>query len=157
MKKIFLKCISPSVITALAMTGTTVQSAEQIEEIVVVGIKASVKQALDIKRENTNFVDAISSEDVGKLPDHNIAEALQRIPSVTIQRERGEGDFVSIRGLGPGFVRGAVNGRTLVSGTESFNSTLNGGAASTTGRATNHDVLPSEVISTLGVYRKCIG
>ncbi len=153
MKKIFLKCISPSVITALAMTGTTVQSAEQLEEIVVVGIKASVKQALEIKRENTNFVDAISSEDVGKLPDRNIAEALQRIPGVTIQRERGEGDFVSIRGLGPDFVRGTVNGRTLVSGTESFNSTLNGGAVNTTGRATNFDVLPSEVISTLEVYK----
>ena len=153
MKKIFIKRILAGMVTALGMTGVAVQAVEQLEEIVVTGIKASVKQALDIKRENTNFVDAISAEDVGKLPDRNIAEALQRVPGVAIQRERGEGDFVSIRGLGPEFVRGTVNGRTLTSGTESFDSTLNGAEANTTGRETNFDVLPSEIINTLEVYK----
>lgn len=124
-----------------------------IEEVVVTGIRASVRDSIEAKRANANIVDAISAEDVGKLPDRNIAEALQRVPGVAISRERGEGDFVSIRGLGPDFVRGAVNARTLTSGTESFNSTLNGGAASTTGRATNFDVLPSEIIDTLEVSK----
>ena len=124
-----------------------------IEEIQVRGIRKSQSEALGIKKENTNFVDAISAEDVGKLPDRNIAEALQRVPGVAIQRERGEGDFVSIRGLGPDFVRGTINGRTYTSGTESFDSTLNGASARTTGRATNFDVLPSEIIDTLEVYK----
>ncbi|MCP3675477.1 MAG: TonB-dependent receptor [Gammaproteobacteria bacterium] len=125
----------------------------EIQTIVVRGIRGSVKESLNIKRFDSNFVDAISAEDVGKLPDRNVAEALQRIPGVAIQRDRGEGDFVSIRGLSPDFVRGSVNGRTLVSGTESFDSTLDGGAASTTGRATNFDVLPSEIINTLEVFK----
>lgn len=125
----------------------------EIEKIEVRGIRGSVKESLNIKRFDSNFVDAISAEDVGKLPDRNVAEALQRIPGVAIQRDRGEGDFVSIRGLSPDFVRGSVNGRTLVSGTESFDSTINGGAASTTGRATNFDVLPSEIINTLEVLK----
>lgn len=124
-----------------------------IEEIVVTGIRAAVRNSIEAKRANANIVDTISAEDVGKLPDRNIAEALQRVPGVAISRERGEGDFVSIRGLGPDFVRGTVNARTLTSGTESFNSTLNGGAASTTGRATNFDVLPSEIIDTLEVSK----
>ena len=128
-------------------------AAAELEEVVVTGIRQSQAEALGIKRENVNFVDAISAEDVGKLPDGNIAEALQRVPGVAIQRERGEGDFVSIRGLGPDFVRGTVNGRTYTSGTESFDSTLNGGAAKTTGRATNFDVLPSEIIDVLEVYK----
>ncbi len=124
-----------------------------IEEIVVTGIKSSIEEALEIKRQNVNFVDAVTAEDVGKLPDRNVAEALQRVPGVTIQRERGEGDFVSIRGLGPEFVRGTVNGRTIVSGTESFNSVRNGAEANTTGRETNFDLLPSEIIDTLEVYK----
>ena len=125
----------------------------EIEEIIVTGIRQSHAEALGIKRDSVNFVDAISAEDVGKLPDGNIAEALQRVPGVSIQRERGEGDFVSIRGLGPDFVRGTVNGRTYASGTESFDSTLNGGAARTTGRATNFDILPSEIIDVLEVHK----
>ena len=129
------------------------ESGGEIEEIVVTGIRQSQAEALGIKRDNVNFVDAISAEDVGKLPDGNIAEALQRVPGVAIQRERGEGDFVSIRGLGPDFVRGTINGRTYTSGTESFDSTLNGAAAKTTGRATNFDVLPSEIIDVLEVYK----
>ena len=128
-------------------------SQEVIEEVVVTGIRQSQAEALAIKRENVNFVDAISAEDVGKLPDHNIAEALQRVPGIAIQRERGEGDFVSVRGLGPDFVRGTINGRTYTSGTESRDSTLNGARDRTTGRATNFDVLPSEIIDTLEVYK----
>ena len=87
---------------------------EELEEIIVAGIRQSHAEALGIKRDSVNFVDTISAEDVGKLPDGNIAEALQRVPGVAIQRERGEGDFVSIRGLGSDFVKGTgtVNGRT---------------------------------------------
>ena len=142
-----------SVQGAVLVTASSAIGQEAIEEIVIRGIRKSQSEALGIKKENINFVDAISAEDVGKLPDRNIAEALQRIPGITIQRERGEGDFVSIRGLGPDFVKGTINGRTYTSGTESFDSTLNGASAKTTGRATNFDVLPSEIIDTLEVYK----
>ena len=134
-------------------TGAAHAEAAAIEEVVVTGIRQSQAEALGIKRESVNFVDAISSEEVGKLPDKNIAEALQRVTGVAIQRGRGEGDFVSIRGLGPDFVRGTTNGRTLVSATEAWDSTLSGGFASRTGRATNFDILPSEIIDTLEVVK----
>ena len=124
-----------------------------LEEIVVTGVRDSLRKALAVKRRSPNFVDALSVEDIGKLPDKNIAEALQRVTGVAIQRDRGEGDFVSIRGLGPDFVRATMNGRTIVSGTEAFDSTLSGGRATRTGRATNFDILPSEVVDTLRVVK----
>ena len=68
-------------------------------------------------------VAAVNAEDVGKLPDQNVDEALQRATGVSIQCSRGEGDFVSIRGLGPTFARGTINNRTLVSATESRDAT----------------------------------
>ena len=126
---------------------------EGFEEIVVRGIRDAQEASLDLKRNAAGFVDAISAEDIGKLPDQNIAEALQRITGVAIQRGRGEGDFVSIRGLGPEFVRSTVNGRTVISATEAFNNTLSGGDRVSTGRETNFDSLPSEVISTLEVIK----
>lgn len=135
-----------------AQTGEA-SSVVLLEEVVVTGVKDSLRKALAIKRRSLNFVDALSVEDIGKLPDKNVAEALQRVTGVAIQRDRGEGDFVSIRGLGPDFVRGTMNGRTIVSGTETFDSTLSGGRASRTGRATNFDILPSEVVDSLQVIK----
>ena len=127
--------------------------AEQLEEVVVTGIRRSIEESLKIKQNATGFVDAISAEDIGKLPDQNVAEALQRIPGVAIQRSRGEGDFVSIRGLGPDFVRGSVNGRSLLSATIFVDPNINGGITSNTGRAANFDTLPSEIINTLEVIK----
>ena len=129
------------------------ESAEVIEEVVVSGIRKSVQEALAVKQDSTNFVDAISAEDVGKLPDSNIAEALQRVAGVAIQRNRGEGDFISIRGLGPNFVRSTLNGRSILSATESRHATQSGGVDSSTGREINFDVLPAEIISSLEVVK----
>ncbi len=124
-----------------------------VEEIIVTGIRGSLNRSLDIKRGSAEFVDAISAEDIGKLPDQNVAEALQRVPGVAIQRSRGEGDFVSMRGLGPEFVRGTLNGRTLVSGTETQTFTRSGNVETSNGRETNFDLLPSELISVLRVTK----
>lgn len=129
------------------------ESSVGIGEVVAVGIRASQMRALAIKRMSPVFLDAITAEDAGKFPDRNISEALQRVPGVAIQRTRGQGDFVSIRGLGPEFVRGSINGRTLVSATESFNPVLSGGVGASTGRATNFDVLPSEIIESVEVQK----
>lgn len=128
-------------------------SDDEAGTIVVTGIRGSLSRALDTKRQASGFVDAINAEDVGKLPDSNVAEALQRVTGVSIQRSRGEGDFVSIRGLGPNFVRGTINDRTIVSSTESRDATRSGGAESSTGRETNFDILPAELISNVIVTK----
>lgn len=133
--------------------GQESETSADIEEVIVIGFRQSQEVSLGIKRENVNFVDAIVAEDIGKLPDTNVAEALQRVSGVAIERSRGEGDFVSIRGLGPEFVRATINGRTMVSATESFDSTLNGAFQRSTGRETNFDVLPSEIVSALTVFK----
>ena len=153
--------LSVGILAALASLfggGANAQSSSDdanmlLEEVVVTGIRSSLERALDIKQQATGFVDAISAEDIGKLPDQNVAEALQRVPGVAIQRSRGEGDFVSIRGLGSDFVRGTINGRSLINATETVDPIFNGNRVTSTGRAANFDVLPSEVINTLEVVK----
>ena len=73
----------------------------QIEEVVVTGIRGSLRESLETKREAVGVVDAITAEDVGKFPDKNLAEALQRVPGIVINREFGEGERVNLRGTGP--------------------------------------------------------
>lgn len=102
---------------------------ELLEEIVVTGIRASLERAMDVKRDSQGVVDAISSEDIGKFPDTNLAESLQRITGVSINRDNGEGAKVTVRGLGPDFNLVTLNGRqmpgatiedTFASGSRSF-------------------------------------
>ncbi|PQZ84859.1 MULTISPECIES: TonB-dependent receptor [unclassified Brevundimonas] len=118
---------------------TGAQDATTVDEIVVTGIRASQQQSINIKRNAVGVVDSIASEDLGKLPDQNVAESLQRIPGVTIDRNRGEGRFVTVRGFGPKFNAVTVNGRTL--------------ATDNNGREFSFDVLPSEIISGADVYK----
>jgi outer membrane receptor for ferrienterochelin and colicin len=106
---------------------------EETDEIVVTGIRAAERAAIDIKRNSVAVVDSIVAEDLGKLPDGNVAESLQRVTGVTIERNRGEGRFVTVRGFGPKFNAVTVNGRTL--------------ATDNNGREFSFDVLPSEIIS----------
>ena len=84
-------------------TGAHAQAAAddsaQVDEIVVTGIRGSQMRSVDVKRREASIVDAISSEDIGKLPDVTIADSLQRIPGVQIKRDAGEGATVNIRGL----------------------------------------------------------
>ncbi len=84
-----------------------------IEEIVVKGIRSSLRAAMDTKRDSLGVVDAITSEDIGKFPDTNLAESLQRITGVSIDRARGEGARVTVRGFGPDFNLVTLNGRQL--------------------------------------------
>ncbi|HBK47352.1 MAG TPA: TonB-dependent receptor [Xanthomonadaceae bacterium] len=85
-------------------------AATDLDTITVTGYRASVEKALDIKRGEAGMVDAIVAEDVGKFPDLNLAESLQRIPGVVITRDAGEGRNISVRGLGPDFTRVRING-----------------------------------------------
>ncbi len=109
------------------------------QDIVVTGIRASQRQSIDIKRNAINSVDAIASEDLGKLPDQNVAESLQRVPGITIDRNRGVGNGVTVRGLGPQFNTVTVNNRVI--------------ATDGAGREFNFDILPSELISGANVFK----
>lgn len=82
-------------------------------EIVVSGIRASLKASMDLKRDAQGVVDAISAEDIGKFPDTNLAESLQRITGVSIDRNSGEGSKVTVRGFGPDFNLVLLNGRQM--------------------------------------------
>ena len=86
---------------------------EVIEEVVVFGIRQSLKKSMDLKRNRDGVVDAITAEDIGDFPDSNLAESLQRITGVSIDRERGEGARVTVRGFGPDFNLVLLNGRQM--------------------------------------------
>lgn len=94
-----------------------------VEEVVVTGIRASLQRSMDQKRDASGVLDAITAEDIGKFPDTNLAESMQRIPGVSINREGGEGSRVTVRGLGPNFNLVTHNGRTIAKTTNdrSFN------------------------------------
>src|SRR5687767_15351417 len=83
------------------------------EEITVVGLAESLREAVKVKRDSEAIVDAIAAKDVGKLPDKNLAEAVQRVPGVVINREFGEGERVSLRGVAPNLVNTTVNGHNV--------------------------------------------
>jgi len=91
------------------------QPSEQVEEVVVTGIRASMRDALSVKRQSVQVLDAISAEDVGDFPDKNIGEAIQRVPGVQISRQDGEGRGVSIRGADPSLIRVELNGVSALS------------------------------------------
>ena len=101
----------------------TQSEADDIEVIQVSGIRGSLVRSMNIKRDMSGVVDAISAEEMGKFPDTNLAEALQRITRITISRENGEGSQITARGFGPEFNLVTLNGRQMASTgfTRSFN------------------------------------
>lgn len=86
------------------------EQATKVEAVVVTGFRASLESAMTAKREETGIVDVIKAEDIGKFPDTNLAESLQRIPGVVIDRDAGEGRNITVRGLGLDFTRVRING-----------------------------------------------
>jgi len=88
-------------------------SEEEVEEIVVTGIKKSLLDAIDIKRSKVGISEALSAEDIGKFPDENLAEALGRVSGVSIIRSNVEGQQIIVRGLGPEFNLVTLNGRQM--------------------------------------------
>ena len=107
--------VSLGLISSFAVAQNTDQEETVLEEVVVTGMRASVEDGLSRKRNSDQIMDAISAEDVGKLPDQNIGEALQRIPGVSLDREAGEGKGISIRGLGAGLSQVTINGQQMAS------------------------------------------
>ena len=102
---IALSAAAPLFAQNAAAPAPSVSDTDATQEVVVTGIRGSLQRNLDIKRTAPGVVDAISSEDIGKFPDSNVASALQRLPGVSIQRSgaRGEATGVTVRGFGGGF------------------------------------------------------
>ena len=118
---------------------------EAIEEVTVYGIRRSLDTAAEIKRDSDSIVDAITAEDIGLFSDNNMGEALQRVPGVQLERSEGEGFRISIRGLGPRFVRTTLNGRTALSSP--------GGEGGSDARGFSFNIIPSEVIAGAKVVK----
>jgi iron complex outermembrane receptor protein len=118
-----------------------------IEEVIVTGIRGSLRESIETKREAVGVVDAITAEDVGKFPDKNLAEALQRVPGVVINREFGEGERVNLRGTAANLTRTLLNGHALATADWFILDQLN------TTRSFNYLMLPSEVIGKVAVYK----
>src|SRR3954464_11523190 len=89
------------------------QGSEELEEVVVTGLRGSLKASMETKRDAVGVVDSINAEDIGKFPDPNLAESLQRITGVSIDRRNGEGALVTARGFGPQFNLVTLNGRMM--------------------------------------------
>lgn len=126
-------------IHASAQTTNTPASDDTPATVVVSGIRASLSSSLATKRNQDGVVDAVSAEDAGKFPDTNIAESLQRVTGVQIDRNNGEGRTISVRGLGPEYNNVLINGRAMTSDTGS--------------RAFSFDLLSSDLISKALVYK----
>ena len=131
--------------TAIAQTVPAVDDAPA-DAIIVTGIRASLAKSLDIKRDAQGVVDAISAEEMGKFPDTNLAESLQRITGVSIDRNSGEGSTVTVRGFGPDFNLVLLNGRQMPA------SGLGSGGAPAS-RSFDFGNLASEGIAAVEVYK----
>jgi TonB-dependent receptor len=125
---------------ATAAQAQQTQPAPDTQTVVITGIRRSIENSIATKRNSDNIVEAISAEDIGKLPDASIAESLARLPGLTGQRGAdGRVNVISIRGLSPAFSGVLLNGREIVSSND--------------GRAVEYDQFPSELIGSATVYK----
>jgi outer membrane receptor for ferrienterochelin and colicin len=98
-----------------AETTSAAEVAEDIGEIEVTGYRLSLRNAIDIKKNASVMKDAINAEDIADFPDANLAESLQRLPGVALDRDNGEGRGITVRGLGSDFTRVRLNGLETLS------------------------------------------
>ncbi|GAA6171650.1 TonB-dependent receptor [Colwellia sp. KU-HH00111] len=135
--------VSSAVLAVLTSVAALPAEAEpqtkETEIIEVRGIRGALGRAMDAKREAGGVVDSISAEDIGKFPDTNLAESLQRITGVSIDRSGGEGQLITVRGFGPEFNTVLVNGRQMASENQS--------------RAFSFDTIASELVKSLDVHK----
>lgn len=115
------------------------QGVTDLDAVQVTGIRASIRKSQALKQDAVGTLDAVSAEDVGKFPDQNVADALQRIAGVSVDRSNGEARFITVRGFGPEFNTVLLNGRTM--------------ATDNAGREFSFDTLPSELINTAEVFK----
>jgi len=114
-------------------------SSDNVATVTVTGIRAAIENAIGIKQDSGSIVEAISAEDIGKLPDTSIAESISRLPGLTSQRSDGRASDISIRGTGPEFATALLNGREQVSTGDN--------------RSIEFDQYPSELIGGVIIYK----
>ncbi|UTA54977.1 TonB-dependent receptor [Lysobacter soli] len=110
-----------------------------LDSVVVTGIRAGIETSIDTKKESTSIVEAVSAEDIGKLPDVSIAESIARLPGLSAQRVGGRAQVISVRGLSPDFATTLLNGREMVSTGDN--------------RSVEFDQYPAELMSGVTVYK----
>jgi iron complex outermembrane receptor protein len=115
------------------------QANENIDEVVVTGLRKSIQDSINVKKEESSIVEVVSAEDIGKLPDASIAEAIGRLPGIAAQRTNGRAQTLSIRGLGPDFTVTTYNGREQASTNDN--------------RTVEFDQYPSELVTQVKVYK----
>ena len=154
----FLSAVSLSVVaigsaqaqeTAPDQAAVEEAPADEGDAIVVTGFRASLAAALNAKREDGGIVDVVKAEDIGKFPDTNLAESLQRVPGVVIDRDAGEGRSITVRGLGSDFTRVRINGIEALATTGGTDSS--GGA--NRGRGFDFNVFAAELFNSITVRK----
>jgi len=154
--KLRKSALSASIVFALTIAGNVAaqtapassQQATDLDTVVVTGIRGAQEKSLDTKRDAQSHIEVVTAEDVGKLPAHNVADTLQRLPGVSISsssaNEGGfdENDRVSLRGTSPSLTQTLVNGHTIGSADWFILS-----QTETVGRSVSYSLLPSEIVS----------
>lgn len=129
------------------LTTANAQESQALEEVVVTGIRGSLTSSMELKRDAQGVVDGIVAEDIGKFPDTNLAESLQRITGVSIDRTAiGEGSRITVRGVGPDYNLVLLNGRQMPASSIEATSASNS-------RAFDFANIASEAISAIEVYK----
>ncbi|MBN8809380.1 MAG: TonB-dependent receptor [Sphingomonas sp.] len=136
----FVVSWSPAAVAQDQSVAVDADTPSQAADIVVTGTRQGEKKAIDAKRQADNFTEALFANDVGKLPDQNVAEAVRRLPGLSVANDQGEGRYVIIRGVNPNLVNVVLNGLTLP-------------APEPDGRQVKLDDIPSAMISSVIVTK----
>jgi len=112
---------------------------DDVQTVVVTGIRHSIETSIAKKRNSNSIIEAVTAEDIGKLPDASIADSIARLPGLAAQRIDGRPSAISIRGLGPDYAGAVLNGREVVSSGD--------------GRSAEYDQFPSELVNQVLVYK----
>ncbi len=144
MSRRIIRFVSAATVSAIALYPACVQAqtadeGAAAEEVVVTGLRASLRDALQAKRANPVVTETISAKDIGALPNVTIAEELSRLPGVNTTRDRGNASQAAVRGLGPRLVLGLVNGREV--------------ASSEPDRNVRWEIYPAEIVSSATIYK----
>lgn len=122
-----------------AVTPAATAGQEEIEEIVVTGFRYSIETSVQVKRDFDGIVESVSAEEIGKLPEVSVAEAIARLPGLAAQRVDGRAQVIAIRGMAPKYAVTLLNGREMVSTGDN--------------RSFEYDQFPAELINQANVYK----
>ncbi|KUJ03099.1 hypothetical protein AR275_27490 [Stenotrophomonas maltophilia] len=135
--------VVPAGAAAQQATTSGSQEATNLDSVQVTGYRYAIEKSLEQKRDANAVVEVITAEDVGKFPDKNVADALQRVPGVIITRSGGEGKSVSVRGLAPDLTLTQLNGNYVATSETNDEAT----------RSFNYTLLPSNMLSSAELFK----